>query len=197
MNSKVNALVFDIREGRVLQIAHEVRRYPEDPANLIHLKLAGFQKLCFIVRDGNRLKLHAFFQYGHPVAVGRSAVGTVPAFPECLWVLHGVRVRQDAGRPSTIGEELTAVFLGSDPKADGVFLQRNWAVSHNTVKPKTGNVQNIPGLDRHCLTITGGVGVGQVSLAVTIHIHVVWEQRIQANDLILSTADDLAVTVAV
>ena len=60
--------------------------------------------------DSNWLKLHALFQYGPPVAVGRSVVGTVPAFLERLRVLHGDRMCQDTGGLSTSGEELTVVI---------------------------------------------------------------------------------------
>ena len=51
-------------------------------------------------------------------------------------------------------------------------------------------MKNIPGLDRHGLAITGGVGVGQVSFAVTIHIHVVREQRIPLECLNEIPIDD-------
>ena len=54
----------------MLQIADQMGRYPEDPADFIHLKLSGFQELRFIVGHGHGLKLHAFFQNGHPIRVG-------------------------------------------------------------------------------------------------------------------------------
>lgn len=106
VDSEVNALVLNIGEGRVFQIPHEMRRHPEDPANLIYLKFARFQKLCFIVRNGNRLEFHAFFQNGHTVGIGGAAVGAVPAVPDSLGILHRVRVSQDTRRAGTIGEEL-------------------------------------------------------------------------------------------
>ena len=66
----------------------------------------------------------------------------IPTFPDGLRILHRVRVRQDTGRPGTIGEELAAIFFGRDAKADGVFLQRNGTVADDAVEAQTGDVQD-------------------------------------------------------
>ena len=70
VDGEVDAHVLDIRECGMLQIADQVGRHPEDPADFIHLELSGFQELRFIVGHGHGLKLHAFFQNGHPIRVG-------------------------------------------------------------------------------------------------------------------------------
>ena len=106
-------------------------------------------------------------------------------------------MRQDTGRPGTVGEELAAVFLGRDAEADGVFLQRDGTVADTAVEAQTGDVQDVLRLDHHGLAVAGGIGVRQVALAVPIHIHVIREQRIQADHRVLSAADDLAVAVSV
>ena len=168
----------------------------QDPANLIHLKFAGFQELRFIVRDGNRLKLHAFFQDGHSITVGRAAVCTVPAFPERLWIFYGVRVCQNTGRPCSVGEELTAVFLGSNTKADGVFLQGDGTVAHDAVESQSGDMEHVLRRQHHLITIAGHVGVGQNAFFIPVDRHLIRQQRIQACDLVPSGTDDLAVAVA-
>ena len=109
MRGEVDAHVLDVEECNVLKVANQMRRYPKDTADFIHLKFARFQKLCFIVRNGNELEFHAFFQNGHTIGIGVAAVGAVPAVPDSLGILHRVRVSQDARRPCTVGEELAAV----------------------------------------------------------------------------------------
>ena len=47
------------------------------------------------------------------------------------------------------------------------------------------------------LAVAGGVGIGQVALAVPVHLHVIRQQRIQAVDLRAACADDLAVAVLI
>lgn len=70
MRDEVDAHVLDVEECSVLKVANQMRRYPKDTADFIHLKFPSFGELRFIVRHGHELKLHAFFQNVHQIRVG-------------------------------------------------------------------------------------------------------------------------------
>ena len=57
---KRNGLMLDIRKRSMFQIAHHMRRHAIDAADLRHLKLARFQKLCFRVWHGDGCIGHIF-----------------------------------------------------------------------------------------------------------------------------------------
>ena len=197
MDGKGNVLRFDVGEGRSVQIADHVRRHTKDTANFRHLKLAGFKELRFIVGQAQRNEGHSLFQYSHAAGIAGAAIGGIPAGSQRSRVFDRVRVCQDTRWPGTVGEELTAVFLGCDAKANGAFLQRNGAIPHNTVKAEAGHMQHLAWIKRPRLAVAGGVGIGQVALAVPVHLHVIRQQRIQAVDLRAACADDLAVAVPI
>ena len=103
---------------------------------------------------------------------------------------------------STIGVELTAIFLCGDGKPDGVLRHCNRAVSHQTIKPQTRNVKDILWLENdraafHGMGIIGTELVLIVELTVFIPVnhHSVRHQRIQTDDLILAVADDLGIGI--
>ena len=197
MDGKGNVLRFNIGEGRPVQIADHVRRHTKDAADFRNLELSRFQELRFVVGQAQRNERHSLFQHSHAAGVAGAAIGSVPAGPQSCRVFDGVRVCQDTRWPGTVGEELASVFLGGNAKADGAFLQRNGTVPDNTVKAEAGHMQHLSGIKCPGLTIAGGVGVGQVALAVPIHLHVIRQQRVQAVDLGASRADDLAVAIPV
>ena len=58
-------------------------------------------------------------------------------------------------------------------------------------------MQHLAWIKRPGLAVAGGVGIGQVALAVPVHLHVIRQQRIQAVDLRAACADDLAVAVPI
>ena len=58
-------------------------------------------------------------------------------------------------------------------------------------------MQHLAWVKRPRFTVAGGIGVGQVALAVPVHLHVIRQQRIQAVDLRAACADDLAVAVPI
>ena len=102
-------------------------------------------------------------------------------------------MHQDAGGPGTVGKDLTAVFFDGKSQADCALFKRDGAIADHAVKAQPGNVRHLEWIQVHRPAVAGGVGVRQVALAVTIHINVVGQQRVQPHDAILAGADDLAV----
>ena len=58
-------------------------------------------------------------------------------------------------------------------------------------------MQYLAWVKRPRFAVAGGVGIGQIALAVPVHLHVIRQQRIQAVDLRAACADDLAVAVPI
>ena len=75
MYGKVDALVLNVRESSVLKVANQMRRHPEDAADLIHLELPRFEELCLVIRDAQGREGHALFKDRHTVGIGRAAIG--------------------------------------------------------------------------------------------------------------------------
>ena len=188
--------MLDVAEGGVLQITHQMRWYTIDPADLRNLKLARFKELRFVVGHGDRRERHGLFKHGHFAGVGGAAIGCVPAFPQTLGVFDRIGMRQHAGGTGTILEELAAVLLGGDAKANGILFKRNRAVSDNAIKAQAGNVQHIFRLELDGLAFRGGVGVCENPFTVPVHRHVIRQERIQPDDAVAPGTDDLAVAVA-
>ena len=196
VNGEGNALMLDVAEGGVLQIAHQVRRHTINPADLRDLKLARFKELRFVVGHGDRRERHGLFKYGHFAGVGGAAIGCVPALPQAFRVFDRIGMRKHAGGSGTILEELAAVLLGGDAKANGVLFKRYRAVSDNAIKAQAGNVQHILRLELDGLAFRGGVGVCENPFTVPVHRHVIRQERIQPDDAVAPGTDDLAVAVA-
>ena len=188
--------MLNVAEGGVLQIAHQMRWHTINPADLRDLKLARFEELRFVVGHGDRRECHGLFKHGHFAGIGGAAIGCVPAFPQTLGVFDRIGMRQHAGGTGTILEELAAVLLGGDAKADGVLFKRYRAVSDHAIKAQTGNVQHIFRLELNGLAFRGGVGVCENPFAVPVHRHVIRQERIQPDDAVAPGTDDLAVAVA-
>ena len=70
-------------------------------------------------------------------------------------------------------------------------------IPDDTVKAEAGHMQHLAWVKRPRFIVAGGVGVGQVTFAVPVHLHVIRQQRIQAVDLRAACADDLAVAVPI
>ena len=160
MRRKIDGLMLDVGEGTSAQIADQVRRNTKDSADFLHLEFPRFEELRLVVRQRDGREGHVLFENGDLRAVGGAAIGRVPAFPQALGVLDGVRVRQDAAGASAILEKGAAVFLGGDSQADGVFLQRDGAVAHDAVKAQAGDVQHVLRSQMYCAALRGGVGIG-------------------------------------
>ena len=82
-------------------------------------------------------------------------------------------------------------------KDDGVFRHGDGTVADKAVKAQTGHMQHLAWVKRPRLAVAGGVGIGQIALAVPVHLHVIRQQRIQAVDLRAACADDLTVAVPI
>ena len=102
---------------------------------------------------------------------------------------------QDAGRPGTVLEEAAAVFFSGDPEPDGVPLQRDGAVAYDAIKAESRYMQHFGRIQLHLHTVLGGIGVNQLSRRITVHVHVVRQQRVEAHDAVLAGPDDLTVGV--
>ena len=189
--------MLNIAEGSMLQIAHHVRRYAINAADLRYLKFAGFQKLSFAVWYGDGRIAHVLFQHGHLAGVDGAAVGRVPALPQLLRILYRIGMSQDTAGSCAVGEELAAVFLGGKAETDGVLFQRNGAVAHDSVEAQSGNVQHVLRAQAHHLALAGGVVVDELSTVVPVHLHLIRQQRIQPQNVAAPVAQDLAVGVAV
>ena len=197
VHGKVDALVLDIAEGSPVKIAHQMGRHAVDAADLFNLKTPGFEELRLIVGEADWREGHILFQNGNLAAVGRAAVGRVPVVAQTLGITYRVRVRQHTAGACAIFEEGAAVFLGGDAQTDGVLFQRDGTVTHDAVKAQTRNVQHIRGLQRDRIALRGRVGVDKrACLAIPVHLHAVREQRVQAGNVVLARADDLAVGIA-
>ena len=86
---------------------------------------------------------------------------------------------------STIGVELTAIFLCSDGKTDSVLRHCNRAVSNQTIKPQTRNVKDILWLknDRAAFHGMGIIGtklvlVVELTVLISVNRHSVRHQRV-------------------
>ena len=56
--------MFDISKSGPVEIADQMRRHSEDPADLIDLEFAALDELRVIGLQRRRLEFHAFFQDG-------------------------------------------------------------------------------------------------------------------------------------
>ena len=200
---KLQGLLLNIRKARLFQIADHVGRDPENSSNFIDLEFACFQELRLLRRDTDGRVFHAFFQNGDFIGVTAAAEGGLPALPYTLRVFDGAGVFQHTTGRRTVSKELGSVFLTGNRHADGVLCHSDGAVTHQTVKAQTGNVQHIRWEQRHgeLLVLNGFIrttviGVVQPTTLVPVHRHLVRHQRIEGNDLVLPIADDLRVSVA-
>ena len=84
---ELQGLLLYIRKAGFLEIPHHVRRHTENTGDLINLELSGFQKLCFVRRNGHGLESHALFQNGDAMAV-LSRKLRAPAFTQTFRIFH-------------------------------------------------------------------------------------------------------------
>jgi len=123
-----------------------MRRHSENSSNFIDLELACFEELRLFRRDADGRVLHALFQNGDLSAVGAAAKLGLPRIPDALRVFDSTGVLQHTTRCRAVGEELRAIFLGGNGKADCVLRHGDGAVADQAVKAKAGNMQHIGGL---------------------------------------------------
>ena len=142
---ELQRLLLDVREARLLEVAHHVGRHPEDPGDLVDLELARLQELRLLRGDGDGRVLHALLQDGDLVRVAAPGEALVPALAHALRVFDRPGVLQKASGRGTVREELSAVLLGGDGEADGVLRHRDRAVAHEAVEAEAGYVQHVRG----------------------------------------------------
>ena len=178
-------------------------RHSENSSDLIDLKFSCFEELCLFRRDADGRVFHALLQHSDFIGVSAAAEGGLPAFPHTLRVFDGAGVFQHAARSGTVGEEFRTVLLTGDSHADGVLRHSDGAVTDQTVKAQTGDVEHFRGMKRYgeVLILDGFIratviGVVKPTGFVSVHRHLVWHQGIQSNDLVLTVADDLRVGIA-
>ena len=173
-----------------------MRRHAKDAADLRDLEFPCFEKLRRVIGNADGRKGHGLFEDGHLARVGGAAIGRVPALPQALGVFDCVGVRQHAGGHRAVAEEFRAVLLSSNAQPNGALLQRDGAVAHDAVETEAGDVQNVRGVEAHHAAFAGGVGVGQLAPAVAVDLHVVGQQRIQTDNAIAPSADNLGIGIS-
>src|SRR4030095_10425110 len=72
-------LLFDVSESRPLEIADQMRRYSENPADFIDLEFAALDELGVIGLECLRLEFHAFFEDGDFMPRARRAMRCAPS----------------------------------------------------------------------------------------------------------------------
>src|SRR4030095_14909078 len=71
---ELQTLLFNVSESRPLEIADQMRRYSENPADLIDLKFAALDELRVIGLQSRGRKLHPFFEDGDFMPCARRAM---------------------------------------------------------------------------------------------------------------------------
>ncbi|KKK70188.1 hypothetical protein LCGC14_2926480 [marine sediment metagenome] len=80
----LKALLFDVVERGVFQVADHVRLDMEEPGGLSHLKLPRLQELRILGRDADLGELHPLFEDVQPVRLLKPAVFVFPGFLQAI-----------------------------------------------------------------------------------------------------------------
>ena len=109
---------------------------------------------------------------------------------------------QNTGGRSTVGKKLGSELFTGNSHTDGVFRHSNGTVSNETIKAKSGDVQNIRWVECHCKILifnrfiwTTVVGIVQMSIFVTVNGHFIRHQWVQGNDFIFTVSDNLCIGI--
>ena len=196
--------MFHVTECGMVKIADHMKRHSIQPGNFLYLKLSGFQKLCFIVGDGNRRVFHALFQNCGMMRV-RTAIGTLPGISYTLWIFNDTRMFQYTGWTGTVGEKGRTIVFTGKRNADCILCKSNGRISHQAVIPKSGNMQHIFCLhDNIALLfqvwigfIVATVDVDQTISLVTVYSDLIRHQRIQPQYISTTVSDNLCISIAV
>lgn len=136
-------LLLDIRKARFFKVADHVGRHSENSSYLVYLKFSCFKKLRLLGRNTYRSVFHAFFEHSNLSAVGTPAELRLPRFTNLCRVFNRSRVFKDAAWRCAVRKELSAELLSRNGKPDSVLRHCNRRVANKSVKPKTGDMQNI------------------------------------------------------
>lgn len=120
-----------------------MRRHSENSSNFIDLEFAGFKELRLLGRNTYRSVFHALFKHSDLSAVGTSAELRLPRFTNLSRVLYSSGVFKDTARRCAVRKELSAELLGRNCKSDSVLRHCDRRVANKSVKPKSGDMQNI------------------------------------------------------
>ena len=181
-----------------------MERHSIQPCNFLYLKLSGFEKLCFIIGDGNRRVFHALFQNCGMMRV-RTAIGTLPGISYTLWIFNDTRMFQYTGWTGTVGEKGRTIVFTGEGNTDCILRKSNGRISHQAVIPKSGNVQHIFCLQDNIALlfqvwigfIVAAVDVDQTVSLVTVYSDLIRHQRIQSQNITSAVSDDLCIGITV
>ena len=87
MYHKVDGLVFDVGEGRPLEVLHHMGRDTEYAADLLDAEFAGGEELGILRRQRDGFIRHALFEDCNTMGVSGSAIGFDPVVTDLLGVL--------------------------------------------------------------------------------------------------------------
>ena len=196
-------LLLNIRKARFFKVTDHVRRHSENSSYLVYLKFSCFKELCLFGRNTDGSVFHTLLKYSNLSAVGTPAELRLPRFTNLCRVLNRTWVFKHATWRCAVRKELSAELLGCNCKPDSVLRHCNRRVTNKSVKPKSGNMQDIARrendfifLAADCFVRATVVFVVQRSIGITVNRHSVRHKRVQSNDLALSVADNLRVCVA-
>ena len=74
----------------MVKVTDHMERHSVHSCDFLNLKLSGFQKLCFIIRNCNGCELHALFEDCDLVGVS-STIGSLPR------ITHTLRIFDHSG----------------------------------------------------------------------------------------------------
>lgn len=137
------ALVLDVGEGRLLQIADLVRGDAVDGRDLAALVLPRFQELGVFGAHPHLRPLHSLFQERQPVDVV-PAGGFLEAFLDALRRVGGElpRVLQDSPRAGPVREQAGAVLFGGQREPDRLAVQRDRVQPQRAIRRKAAQVED-------------------------------------------------------
>ncbi|MPM92880.1 hypothetical protein SDC9_140016 [bioreactor metagenome] len=84
-------------------------------------------------------------------------------------------MREHAGGRRSIGKEAAPVLLSRHAQTDGILLHRDRAVAHNAIKAHARNVQDVDGMNRCSLPVSGCIDVDQAAVLIPVDFHAVWQ----------------------
>ena len=134
-----------------------------------------------------------------------AAVSPLPRLTHTLRIFDNTRMLQHRRGRCAVCEEGRAVLVTGDRQTECILCHCNGAVSDQTVKAQSRNMQNLFHwqndlallLEIRVVFVISAVAVNEPSAIVAVNTHLIRHQRIQSYDITSAVPDDLRIGVAV